>query len=188
MTSKLIKHYSPRIKYDLSYSISHPNNKQYVKQLALWGMERINSSAKSYAKKNKGVRDTGKPDKVVTITLADLETIIINSNGKSPCGTDINFAPVGVLRNPGKFEESGIITSEERSRFPSWDRIDSHKGYIPKNVQLTTKSYNLGKSSNNIFTPNQSENKVTLKWNGVELEFNQPTASFLANTLKELVK
>jgi hypothetical protein len=186
MASTLTKNYSPRVKYDSRYPINHPNNKEYVKQLAVWGMERIKGSAKSYAKKNKGVKDTGKPDKVITVTLEDLERVIIDSNGKSPNGNDIHFASVGILRNPGTAEKLGFVTSEQRSRFPSWDRIDSSKGYIPKNIQLTTKSYNLGKSSYNIGSSNPLPEKATIKWNGIEVEITNPTASLLANTLKEL--
>lgn len=186
MASALTKNYSPRVKYDSNYPINHSNNAEYVKQLAVWGMERIKGSAKSYAKKNKGVKDTGKPDKVVQVTLADLERVIIDSNGKCPNGVDIYFAPVGIIRNPGEAERLQLLTSEQRNRFPSWDRIDSSKGYIPNNIQLTTKRYNLGKSSNDV-SIEQTTQKVTTKWNGIDIEFVNTTASFVANTLKELV-
>ena len=79
-----------------------------------------------------------------------------------------------------------MLTDDENSRFPSFDRIDSSKGYIRENLQLTTKSYNLGKSSNDTKHIEFTE-KATIKWNGVEIEITNPTASLLANTLKQLV-
>jgi hypothetical protein len=70
-------------------------------------MERINSSAKPYHKKHKGVKDNGKNGKEVTITHNDLVQIITKSNGKSPDGIDIYFAPIGILRAPTDAEKFG---------------------------------------------------------------------------------
>lgn len=186
MPSTLTENYSPRVSYDSNYPISHPNNRKYVDQLAVWAMERIKASAQPYHKKHKGVKNNGTPGKEITVTLDILKSVIVESNGKSPNGVDIHFAPVGILRNPGKAEELGFVTSDQRSRFPSIDRIDSSKGYTEDNIQLTTKIYNLGKSTYNISVGNLLTEKATLKWKGVEVELINPTASFLANTLKEL--
>ena len=186
MASSLTKNYKPRVSYDSNYPISHPNNAEYVRSLAVWGMARIKSSAKAYHKKHKGVKDNGKPGKQVTITIDDLKEIIIKSDGKSPNGADIYFGPTGILLNPGKAEEFKMITKEQRSRFPSFDRIDSSKGYIKENLQLVTKSYNLGKSSDDIAGTELAET-ATLKWNGVEVQITNFTSSFLANTIKQLV-
>ena len=185
MATTLTKNYSPRVRYDSNYPISHSKNAEYVKQLAVWAMERIGTSAKAYHEKHKGVKNNGTPGKQVTVTLDDLKEMIIKSNGKSPKGADIYFGPVCILRKPGESERLGLVTNEERTRWPSVDRIDSSKGYIPGNIQLTTKRYNLGKSSSNA-SSDQLIEKATIKWNGIEVEITNPTASFLANTLKEL--
>jgi hypothetical protein len=186
MANELSKDYKPRIVYDVNYPLNHRNNYPFVVQLARWCKERIDSAARPYDKKHNGVKDNGKPGKEVNVTLNDLEQMIIKSNGKSPNGVDIHLAPVGILRKPGEAQRLGLVTNEQRSRFPSVDRIDSSKGYIRGNIQLTTKSYNLGKSSNDVSPTYHTIEKVTLKWKGVEVELNQPTASFLANTIKEL--
>ena len=44
----------------------------------------------------------------------------------------------------------------------------------------------MGKSTYNISVGNLLTEKATLKWKGVEVELINPTASFIANTLKEL--
>lgn len=186
MANILTKNFNPRIKYYSEYSLSDSENYEYVTALAKWAMGRIRTSAKPYSDKHYGVKDTGKPGKQVTVTLTDLKEMIIKSNGKSPNGVNIHLAPIGILNNPKNAREVGLLTNEEQSRFPSVDRIDSSKGYTPDNIQLTTKSYNLGKSSNDAPPTYQTIEKVTLKWKGVEVELNQPTASFLATTLKEL--
>jgi len=186
MASTLTKNYSPRVKYDSNYPIGHPNNQQYVDMLANLGMTRITSSAQPYHKKHNGVKNKGKVGKVVTVTIDDLKEIIIKSNGKSPNGADIYFGPSGILLNPTKAQEYGMITDDDRSRFPSWDRIDSSKGYSKENIQLTTKSYNLGKSTNDVVSSNLLTERVTIRWKGAEAELYNPTSSFVANTLKEL--
>jgi hypothetical protein len=186
MADKLTKNYNPRVRYNAEFPLNHPINESYVSQLAKWAMERIKSSAKPYHQKHNGVKDNGTTGKEVTVTLDELEQIIINSNGKSPNGVDIHFAPVGVLRKPGDAEKVGLVTNEQRSRFPSVDRINSLLGYSADNIQLTTKSYNLGKSSNDVSISSQIAEKITLKWKGAEVELNHITSSFLASTLKEL--
>ncbi len=117
-----------------------------------------------------------------------IEKIIIKSNGKSPDGVLIHFAPIGILKSPTEAEEFGFITSEQRGRFPSMDRIVSSIGYDANNMQLTTKRYNLGKSISSADELIPSINNVTIKWNGAEFEFSNITASFLADTMKELAK
>ena len=185
MATSFTKNYTPRVSYDSNYPIGHPNNQKYVDSLATLGMARIKSSAQPYHKKHNGVKNKGKAGKIVTVTIDDLKKIIIKSNGKSPNGADIYFGPAGILLNPTKAVQYGMITNDDRSRFPSWDRMDSSKGYTKENIQLTTKSYNLGKSENDV-TDNTSPERVTIKWKGAEAELFNPTSSFLANTLKEL--
>jgi hypothetical protein len=75
MASTITKNYSPRVRYDSNYPITHPNNEAYVKQLAVWAMERIGSSAKAYHEKHKGVKNNGTPGKQITVTLDDLKEI-----------------------------------------------------------------------------------------------------------------
>jgi hypothetical protein len=186
MTNKLTNNYKPRVKHFSEYSLSDSENYEYVTALAKWAMARIKTSANPYHRKHKGVKDNGKPGKQISVTLTDLKEMIIKSNGKSPNGVDIHFAPIAVLNAPKNAREVGLLTNEQHSRFPSIDRIDSSKGYTPDNIQLTTKSYNLGKANNDVSATYQTIEKVTLKWKGVEVELNQPTASFLATTLKEL--
>ena len=178
MANTLTENYKPRIEYNSEYPISHTINRPYIKQLAVWGMERIKSSAKPYHQKHNGVKNNGKMGKEVTVTLAELEEIIIKSDGKSPNGIDIYFGPVGILRNPGQAEKLGFITSEQRSRFPSFDRINSSQYYTVNNIQLTTKSYNLGKSSNDVSISKQIIEKATIRWKGVEVELNDFTQCY----------
>jgi hypothetical protein len=187
MPTNFTENYTPRVVYNSNYPIGHPNNEKYVESLAVWGMARIKASAQPYHKKHKGVRDKGKKGKLVTVTIEDLKEIIIKTNGKSPEGNEIYFGPTGYLLHPSKSQEYGFITDDERRRFPSWDRIDSSKDYTKENLQLTTKAYNLGKSTNDERNF-QSLEKATLKWHGVELEITNPTASLLANTMKQLVR
>jgi hypothetical protein len=186
MANKLTKNYKPRIKFNSKHPISHPENKPYVEALAKFFMERIKQSAKPYHLKHKGVKNSGLSGKIVTVTLEQLEQTIIKSNGKSPDGVSIHFAPVGILKVPNDAEKFGLVTSEERSRFPSIDRIISSIGYEPDNIQLTTKKYNLGKSTD--VDTKTTTSGVSLKWNGIDIELSNVTASFLADTLKELAK
>jgi adenine-specific DNA methylase len=186
MTNKLTENYKPRIEYNAEFPLDDLKNRPFVEQLARFLATRSKHSAKSYADKNKGVKNSGKGGKEYTVTIKDFIEAIIKSNGKSPDGTIIHFAPLGIFNMPTQAIAAGLLTSEQQSRFPSIDRIDSSKGYIPGNIQLTTKRYNLGKSSNDVVvTPIIKEN-VTLKWKGIEVEM-EVTSSFLANTLKELV-
>ena len=125
MANVLTKNYKPRCEYYKEYSLGHPDNDKFLNQFAGWSMERIKASAKPYHKKHLGVNDNGAKGKEVSVTLSELKQIIIKSNGKSPDGVNIFIAPVGILRKPGHAEKLGLITKEERSRFPSIDRIDS---------------------------------------------------------------
>lgn len=194
MSNKLTINYTPRCYYHTEYPLSHPINEQYVTQLTNWGMGRIKTAAKPYHEKHIGVKDNGTIGKDVTITKKELKQIIINSHGKSPNGVDIHFPPVGVLQKIGDAERLGFITNEQRGRIPSFDRIDSSKGYIPGNIQLTTKTYNLGKSNLNMTStiPANSAlevpSTISIKWNGIEAQLNNVSSSFLANTMKELAK
>jgi hypothetical protein len=185
MNSNLTIDYKPRFPYYSELPLNHPQNEPFVSSLAVWALERINGSAKPYHKKHLGVIDNGAKGKEVTITLSELKEIIIKSNGVSPDGQKIHFAPVGILRKPGEAERIGLVTSEQRNRFPSFDRIDSSKGYIKGNIQLSTKNYNLGKS-NNFVKPIELKGNATLNYKGIELQLNEVTSSFLVNTLKGL--
>ncbi len=187
MNSKLTKDYKSRFPYYSELPLNHPNNEPFVDSLATWGMDRINSCALPYHAKNKGVKDNGARGKEVTITKSQLKEIIIKSNGISPNGQEIYLAPTGILRKPGEAERLGLITSEQRNRFPSFDRIDSSKGYISGNVQLTTKNYNLGKSNNTILLKTQTERgNVTFNFKGIDVNLNEVTSSFLITTLQGL--
>ena len=189
MANVLTKDYKPRDVYYTEHSIDHPKNIPYVNQLITWCQERILTSAKPYHEKHFGVKNRGAIGKEINITRDDLRKMIIDSNGKSPNGIDIHFAPVGILRKPGEAERLGLVTSEQRSRFPSVDRINSSKGYISGNIQLSTKSYNLGKSNNDVkYDLKEKLITATIKWYGIEVSINEITSSFLANTMKELAK
>lgn len=183
----LTENYNPRIKFNSDYPIEHPNNKGYLDMLSALLLTRSKTSAKPYYKKHKGVKDSGKPGKDLTITQDDIRKVIIKSNGKSPNGVSIYFGPHGILQEPGRAKQIGLLTEDENNRFPSIDRIDSTKGYIPGNIQLTTKSYNLGKSSDNVLPTYQIDKTITVSidYKGVKME-TEMTASFFANVVKEL--
>jgi hypothetical protein len=147
-TTHLTKNYRPRIVFNESYGIEHPINAEYVSSLAGYMMTRVRSCARPYHKKHIGVKDNGTKGKVVTITKEQMEQKIRDTKGKSPDGTLLYFGPVGLLSNPTKAIELGLMTAEENSRKPSPDRIDSNlKEYSNENLQITTKKYNLGKSN-----------------------------------------
>jgi hypothetical protein len=188
-SNKLTKNYSPNIYYKKEYSIDHIENDRYVTSLAMWGMGRIRTSAKPYAGKHPGVKDTGKPGKKVTVTLDELKKIIINSNGKSPDGTNIYFAPIGILNAPTRAKELGLLTEDEHNRFPSFDRIvSSLKEYSFSNIQLSTLTYNRVKGERNIL-PTYTDKEVIsvrLEYKGVKME-TEMTSSFFANMVKDLV-
>ena len=189
MADKLTINYTPRCYKHEEYPLNHPINEPFTWQLATWGMGRIKTAAKPYHEKHNGVRDNGTSGKEVNITKEELRQIIINSNGKSPNGVDIHFPPVGILQKIGEAERLGLITNEQRGRIPSFDRIDSSKGYFFENLQLTTKSFNLGKGNlNTAPTALESLPTINIKWNGVQVELNHVTASFLATTMKELAR
>ena len=187
MNSRLTKDFTPRFPYYSEFPLSHSQNEPYVNSLVIWAMERIKQCALPYHKKNRGVSDNGAKGKEVTITASELKEVIIKSNGVSPNGQPIYLAPVGILRKPGEAERVGLVTSEQRNRFPSIDRIDSSKGYIKGNVQLTTKNYNLGKSNNTILLKEQTEKgNVTFNFKGIDVNLNEVTSSFLISTLQGL--
>lgn len=178
--------FRPRVSFNPKFKLNDSENAPYVKALAAFGMARIKNSARPYHEKHRGVSDRGATGKPVELTLLDIEKIIINSNGVSPNGVPIYFAPLGILRIPGPAEKAGLVTEEERNRFPSFDRIDSSKGYVVGNVQLTTKGFNLGKSSQSINTTSTTTlANISLKYYDINVEMSV-SASFLADTLKQL--
>jgi hypothetical protein len=188
-SNKLTKNYNPSIKFNPDYPIDHIENDKWLTSLAMWGMGRIKTSAKAYADKHKGVKNTGKPGKKVTVTLDELKKIIIKSKGKSPDGVDIHFAPLGILNSPKRAKELGLLTDEQHSRFPSFDRIiSSLKEYTFHNIQLSTQTYNHAKGERNDLPTYQIDKTITvsLDYKGVKME-TEMTASFFANVVKELV-
>ena len=187
-SSTLTQNYNPRIKFNSDYPIEHPTNKGYLDMLSTFLLTRTKTSAKPYWKKHIGVKDTGKPGKEWTITQEDIKKAIIKSKGKSPNGINIYFGPHGILQEPGRAKQIGLLTEDENNCFPSIDRIDSTKGYVSGNIQLTTKNYNLGKSSDNVLPTYQIDKTITvsLDYKGVKME-TEMTASFFANVVKELV-
>lgn len=187
MNNRLTKDYTSRFPYYSELPLNHPLNEPFVESLATWGMDRINSCALPYHAKHIGVKDNGTRGKEVSITKSELKEIIIKSNGISPNGQQIYLAPTGILRKPGEAERLGLITSEQRNRFPSFDRIDSSKGYVRGNIQLTTKNYNLGKS-NNIILPNEQieRGNATINFKGIDITLNEVSSSFLITTLQGL--
>ncbi len=143
----LTKDYSPRVKFNPDYGINHDINDKYLTSLSGYLFSNIKSSAKPYHKKHIGVTDNGAKGKVVTITKKQIKQKLIESKGKSPDGYNLWFGPLAFMQNPSKAIELGLMTSDENSRKPSCDRIDSKlKEYSNKNIQITTKKYNLGKS------------------------------------------
>lgn len=188
MTQAITKNYSPRISYNSNYEISNRINDPYVSQLARWLMTRIRTSAKPYHEKHKGVKNNGNPGKEIRISIDDIKKIIIKSNGRDPYGNEIYFAPVGVLSKPGDAQRCGLVSGEQRSKFPSLDRIDSRKGYVVGNVQLTTKRYNLGKSADAVQDSDQTPERATIKVSGIEIEFSHPSSSYMVNIITQLRK
>jgi hypothetical protein len=188
MKSKLTANYKSRFPYYSEHPLNHPKNAGYVCSLAKWALNRIKSSAKPYSDKHKGVKDNGKPGKVISITARDLEEIIIKSNAISPDGVSIHLASLSVLNQPGTAMKLNMLTSEQRNRFPSIDRIDSSKGYVKGNIQLTTKNYNLGKSNNTILSNQQIEkNTLVFNYNGLEnITITEVSASFVNDLLRKL--
>ena len=147
-TTKLTKNYRPRVVFNPSYGLDHPINDAYLSSCAGYMMTRVKSSARPYHEKHKGVKDNGTKGKIVTITKEEMKQKLIETNGKSPCGSNLYLGPVAYMQNPKRAMELGLMTAEENSRKPSPDRIDSSlKIYSNDNIQITTKKYNLGKSN-----------------------------------------
>lgn len=182
MTNTFTKDHKPRYAYDPNFNISDPQNSAYVKSLAKHLLTRMKSSAKAYHEKHKGVKDNGKSGKKVTIKLKQVEQKIRDTRGISPDGVKIYWGPVAYLQNPGRAIKLGLMTEEENSRKPSVDRIKSViKEYSNTNVQITTKKYNLGKSSEaeaksvNYIYPN-----AFIKIGGTEILLNNCSPDWLA--------
>jgi len=183
-TYKLTKNYTPRIKFNTDFSIGDKENEQYLNSLAKWHMGGIKQGAKSYNEKHPGTTNNGKKGKDVIVTVEELKELIIEANGISPDGAKIYFAPVGYLNNPGQAMKLGLMTADENSRKPSFDRknTDETMGsihYIKNNLQHTTMRYNLGKGSNDLSLTMTQNVKIKVK-NSIELNIDDCSPQFLA--------
>ncbi len=187
MTSnKLTENYRARYPFNPSFGIGDDENSMYLDSLAKWHMLRIKLSAKPYHEKHLGVADNGKKGKVVAVTHEEIKQLIIDANGISPDGIKIYFGSLGCLNNPSRAIALGLMTSDENSRKPSFDRIDSDKPYIKDNLQHTTKGYNLSKNADDsISSINQN---VRVKVSGVEMIIDNCSPQFLANYTQSLAR
>jgi len=91
---------------------------------------------------------------------------------------------VGYLNNPGQAMKLGLMTADENSRKPSFDRknTDETMGsihYIKNNLQHTTMRYNLGKGSNDLSLTMTQNVKIKVK-NSIELNIDDCSPQFLA--------
>jgi hypothetical protein len=189
-THKLTKNYKPRIVFNENFGIGDSENLKYLDSFTKWGMARIKKSAKPYHEKHLGVTDNGKKGKDVTVTFDELKQIIIDSNGVSPDGVKIYFGPLAYLNNPNRAIELGLMTREENSRKPSFDRKNSNekKGpthYGKNNIQLTTKGFNLGKGADDSYSSITQNVKVKVR-GGIELILDNCSPQFLASYTQSL--
>jgi hypothetical protein len=179
-TAKLTKNYNPRFPFNPNFEIGDPENDSYVEALAKWGMGRIRKAAQPFHKKY-GTPNNGHKGKDVIITQDELKQKIIDSKGISPDGVKIFFGDIGVLNTPGAAIAVGLMTAEENNRKPSFDRIDSSlKKYSVDNIQITTKSYNISKGTDDDYNPLTQDIKVKIT-NGIEIVIDNCSPEFIAN-------
>jgi len=184
MALTLTKNYRARCPFNPSFGIGDDENSMYLDSLAKWHMLRIKQSAKPYHEKHLGVADNGKRGKVVAVTHEEIKQLIIDANGVSPDGTKIYFGSLGCLNNPSRAIALGLMTSDENSRKPSFDRIDSDKPYIKDNLQHTTKGYNIGKGSDDSYSTVSQNIKVRVK--NIEFIIDNCSPQFLAHYTQSL--
>jgi hypothetical protein len=174
----LTENYTPRVSFNTEYGIEHPMNDDYVTSVSKWLMQRIKKSAQPYSQKHKGVKDTGKPGKKVEITLEELKQKVRDTKGVDPNGIPIYWGPTTLMSQSGKAIKLGLMTEDENQRKPSADRLISKDGhYTNDNVQITTKTYNLGKSNSNGST---NTSNVTIKVGKVDILLENCSPQYLA--------
>jgi len=183
-THKFNKDYSPRYPFRPEFGIGDPENLKYLNSLTKWLMSKIILNAKPYHEKHNGVSDNGKEGKKITITFEQMKQKIIDTNGVSPDGIEIYFGSPTLMNSPSRAIELGLMSAEENSRKPSWDRKNTNEEngpihYGKNNIQLTTKGFNLGKGADDSYSTITQNVKVKVK-NGIELILDNCTPQFLA--------
>jgi hypothetical protein len=183
-TLVLTKNYRARNPFNPNFGIGDPENNRYLDSLVKWSMAKIKAGAKPFHEKY-GTPDKGAAGKIVSITSAELKQKIIDSKGLSPDGVKIYFGNIGVLNKPGQAIKVGLMTSDENNRKPSFDRIDSSiKEYSNDNVQVTTKSYNISKGSDDSYSTTTQDIKVKVK--NIEFTIDNCSPQFLAHYTQSL--
>ena len=183
--------YKPRHTYDSRFSLSSPENEQYINRLAKWLMARINKAALPRHLKHPGVKDNGAPGKKVTITHKQLVQRIVDTNGTTFDGTKIYFGPIAFMTNPTRAIKLGLMTADENSRKPSADREKSNlkngsKGeYSFQNIRVITKRQNLAKGADDF--PEVTNPNITVTVGSVELVIGNCSAQYLAEYTQSLV-